>query len=110
MPIWRRLAVPLSGPAGEVCRLWATPLYGIAEANPFRRGLKAVDPLFDKLCVDFGFCLSQEKIAELSARAEWTAAELADAVFLAEGLDPERGDRDLWRQVRDLIQAFGPEA
>lgn len=59
--------------------------------------------VLDKLCVDLGFCLTADQYATLESDPPMDAPTFADAVFRAEGLDPEVADSTLYRQVRDLI-------
>jgi hypothetical protein len=63
--------------------------------------------LLSKLCIDLGFCLPPDQIARLQDAPPDDADRFADAVFLAEGLDPRTSDRALRRQVRGLVtEAF----
>ncbi len=62
-----------------------------------------VDVLLDRLCTKLGFCLPPRARLELRANPPEDAVVFTDAVFLAEGLDPEMADRHLYRQVRDFI-------
>ena len=63
--------------------------------------------LLEKLCVDVGFCLAPSHRQELQQNPPPDPSAFADAVFLAEGLDPSMAERHLYRKVRSLIsQAF----
>ena len=62
--------------------------------------------LLDKLCVDLGFCLPPEECARLSGSPPQTVEAFTNAVFVAEGLDPDLADRHLWRQVRDRVTEY----
>lgn len=65
-----------------------------------------IERLLDKLCVDLGLCLPPEEIVRLSASPPQTVKAFTDAVFAAEGLDPDLVDRHLWRQVRDQVTEY----
>ncbi len=62
--------------------------------------------LLDDLCTDLGFCLPPEKYAQLSGSPPRTVKTFTDAVFIAEGLNPEVADKHLWRQVRDRVTEY----
>jgi hypothetical protein len=73
-----------------------------------------VDALLSKLCVKLGFCLPPKECERFRTSPPTNVREFANRVFRAEGLEPERADTQLWRQVRDLVaEAFeshiGPE-
>ena len=59
--------------------------------------------LLSKLCIDLGFCLPPDQIARLQNAPPKDPDRFADAVFLAEGLDPNTSDSALRRQVRSLV-------
>jgi hypothetical protein len=61
--------------------------------------------LLDNLCAELGFCLPPAEKARLVASPPASVDEFTDAVFIAEGLDPELADKRLWRQVRDRVTA-----
>lgn len=63
----------------------------------------ATELLLDKLCTELGFCLPPEQYARLAASPPASVRAFTDAVFLAEGLDPQLADKPLWRQVRDRV-------
>lgn len=63
-----------------------------------------IDMLLDRLCVELGFCLVPEQRKRLAAMAPASVHAFTDAVFVAEGLDPQVADRHLWRQVRDRVR------
>jgi hypothetical protein len=48
--------------------------------------------LLSKLCVDLGFCLPPSDIARLASEPPDDARVFTDAVFSAEGLDPQTAD------------------
>jgi hypothetical protein len=64
---------------------------------------KQVKVLLDKLCIDLGFCLPPAEQVQLCNDPPETALAFTDAVFRAEGLNPEHADRHLYRQVRDYV-------
>ena len=63
---------------------------------------KDLSALFTELCVDLGFCLAPDNYERLSGETWERPADLADAVFAAEGMS-EPYDLHLWREVRDRI-------
>ena len=63
-----------------------------------------VSRLLDELCVRLGFCLPPADTVRIQQEPPLDARDFANAVFLAEGMDPEASDLHLWRQVRDVIQ------
>ena len=66
-----------------------------------------LDTLFSKLCVGLGFCLPPENENRLRRNPPDNVDDFTNAVFLAEGLNPEFADRHLYRCVRDVIsEAF----
>ncbi|MBC7796833.1 MAG: hypothetical protein H7Z37_08175 [Pyrinomonadaceae bacterium] len=66
-----------------------------------------VESLLSKLCIDLGFCLPPEDENLLREKPPSDVDAFTDAVFLAEGLDPQHVDRHLYRQVREVVwQAF----
>jgi hypothetical protein len=60
------------------------------------------ESLLSKLCSGLGFCLSPNARRRLLANPPAGADAFADAVFVAEGLDPSTADRHLYRQVRAM--------
>jgi hypothetical protein len=62
-----------------------------------------IQQLLDRLCTELGFCLSAEQQSGLLADPPSTVDAFTDAVFVAEGLNPNLADRHLWRQVRDRV-------
>lgn len=62
--------------------------------------------MLDKLCIELGFCLPPEEYTKLSNSPPTTVKAFTDAVFVAEGLEPEYADRHLWRQVRDRVTEY----
>ena len=69
-----------------------------------------VERLLDKLCVELGFCLPPEEYARLSSSPPSTVKAFTDAVFVAEGLDPQLADKHLWRQVQDRVTEYYRDA
>lgn len=65
-----------------------------------------VEGLLGELCVRLGFCLPPDDWDRLAADPPQDAGAFTDAVFRAEGLDPETADLRLWRQVRDLVASY----
>jgi len=65
-----------------------------------------LEALLDKLCTELGFCLAPQEREKLTAHPPESARAFADAVFSAEGLNPELADRHLWRQVRDRAAEY----
>ena len=51
-----------------------------------------VGPLLVELCVDLGFCLSPFNIARLRNAPPVGVDAFVDAVFAAEGLDPQEAN------------------
>jgi hypothetical protein len=64
---------------------------------------KEVGDLLNRLCRRLGFCLPPDDIVRLREDPPAEVLAFTDAVFTAEGLDPETADRHLYRQVRDMI-------
>jgi hypothetical protein len=62
-----------------------------------------VRQLLDELCVDMGFCLPPLARSQLEQMPPGEADAFARAVFVAENLNPEVADRQLFHQVRDRI-------
>jgi hypothetical protein len=62
-----------------------------------------VQRLLDKLCVDLGFCLPPQEQVRLSANPPDDVCAFTDAVFLAEGLNPQSADRHTYRAVCDYV-------
>ena len=63
----------------------------------------ATELLLDRLCTELGFCLPPTERARLEASPPTSVQAFTDAVFVAEGIDPELADKHLWRQVRDRM-------
>ena len=61
--------------------------------------------LFDQLCTDLGLCLRRDHIARLLKDQPEDVYSFTNAVFAAAGLNPERADRQMWRQVRQRVAA-----
>ena len=62
-----------------------------------------VESLLSKLCIDLGFCLPPEDENRLCAEPPGDVDAFTDAVFLAEGLNPQYADRHLYRRVREVV-------
>lgn len=60
--------------------------------------------LLDTLCVRLGLCLPPVEKHRLSDHPPVDARAFTDAVFRAEGMDPDLADRHLYRQVRRLVR------
>lgn len=65
---------------------------------------EAASRLLDTLAVRLGFCLPPAEKQRLCEAPPASVAAFTDAVFVAEGLDPQIANRRLYRQVRDLVQ------
>ena len=66
---------------------------------------KEVDSLLSTLCVELGFCLPSDDIARLCEDPPDDIDRFVSAVYSAEGLDPTYAEKDLWRQVRQVVAA-----
>ena len=63
--------------------------------------------LLSLLCTKLGFCLPPDRENKLIENPPATIEDFTDAVFRAEGLNPEHAERQLYRQVRDKVaEAF----
>ena len=62
-----------------------------------------VESLLSKLCIDLGFCLAPEAENRLREKPPTDVNTFTDAVFVAEGLDPQHADRNLYRQVLEVV-------
>jgi len=63
--------------------------------------------LLSRLCIDLGFCLPPDKIAEFQQNPPTEVDSFTNEVFVAEGLDPLLSDSGLRKQVSELVsQAF----
>lgn len=60
--------------------------------------------LLDRLCVQLGFCLPPADQVRLAQQPPDSAEAFTNAVFEAEGLDPETADRHLYRQVQTMVR------
>jgi len=63
------------------------------------------DRLLNDLCIKLGFCLPPAEHERLRQHPPRDLRAFIDAVFIAEGLDVERADRQLLRQVREMVAA-----
>ena len=64
-----------------------------------------IDNLLTKLCVELGFCLPPSAILRLQNSPPADIDSFTDAVFAAEGLDPQFVNRRLRAEVREMIRA-----
>ena len=65
------------------------------------------EKLLDHLCLKLGFCLDPEKKQSLMLDLPQDVDSFTDAVFRAEGLNPETVDKHLYRQVKaEVLAAF----
>lgn len=63
--------------------------------------------LVEILCTQYGFCLSPLWRARLGKNPPQTVSKFTDAVFRAEGLDPNTADSTLYKAVEEEVrQAF----
>ncbi len=62
-----------------------------------------VTTLLGDLCVVLGFCLPPDESARLLETPPEEVNAFTDAVFLAEGMNPQHSDRRLYRQVQTMI-------
>jgi hypothetical protein len=60
--------------------------------------------LLNKLCVDLGFCLPPSEAQNIVNHPPASVADFTNAIFMAEGLNPEVADKKLYRQIRDRVQ------
>jgi len=65
-----------------------------------------VDALLSMLCTKLGFCLPLTDQAQLKANPPSNPEDFTNAVFLAEGLDPDTAHRDLYQG--DAILEYVP--
>ena len=68
---------------------------------------KDIEWLLHDLCVRLGFCMAARDPARFLALAHEGPHTFADAVLLAEGLDPNDPalDKSLWRGVHEFVAA-----
>ena len=67
-----------------------------------------VERLLDQLCTDLGFCLPAREYAQLQKMLPMTIDGFTDAVFRAEGMEPQI-KTELRKQVRERIAKHFPE-
>jgi hypothetical protein len=73
-------------------------------------GPSEVETLLGQLCVDLGFCLPAESQDVLIDNPPSDPQAFTDAVFVAEGLNPQTARRDLYRQVQDCVASAFAQA
>ena len=61
-----------------------------------------VGQLLDQLCIELGFCLPPADQHRLRHEPPLDADDFVNAVFVAEGLEPD-ANGDLWRRVKDRV-------
>lgn len=64
-----------------------------------------VETLLNDLCVTYGFCLPSQEHDKLLADPPQEVGAFVDAVFIAEGLNPETASKSTYRSVRDRVAA-----
>ena len=64
-----------------------------------------LESLLADLCIGYGFCLPSEEHDKLLANPPQDVIAFVDAVFIAEGLNPETASRQTYRAVRDRVAA-----
>lgn len=64
---------------------------------------KQTQYLLETLCVDYGFCLAPDEHHRLTQNPPDGVSAFTDAVFTAEGLNPQHADRHLYRQIRECV-------
>jgi hypothetical protein len=77
---------------------------------PKALGPDEVERLLGKLCVNLGFCLPPDVQDQLIENPPDNTQAFTDAVFIAEGLNPQTASRELYRQVRDSVAAAFAQA
>ena len=76
-------------------------------ASSGRLDAKGVEALLGIACQKLGFCLSPEERIKLQREPPTNAKDFADAIIVAEGLNPVTIDGHLKRQLRDAVmEAF----
>jgi hypothetical protein len=64
-----------------------------------------VASLLDRLCANAGFCLPSAEHDKLLENPPGDPAAFTDAVFLAEGLDPQTAQLSLYRGILNFVTA-----
>jgi hypothetical protein len=62
-----------------------------------------LESLFSTLCIDLGFCLPPDEYARLRENPPTDINDFTEAIFIAEGLDPQYASRHLYREVKAVI-------
>jgi hypothetical protein len=103
-----------------LCRICAAILYRviavylplglIVSQLPTALDPNEVETLLGKLCVDLGFCLPPDAQDRLIENPPGDTQAFTDAVFVAEGMNPQTARRELYRQVRDCVAAAFAQA
>jgi len=63
-----------------------------------------IERLLETLCVKFGFCLAPKISNRLVKFPPRTSAKFAESVIVAEGLNPESMDKNLYKNVLKEIE------
>ncbi|MGH9766433.1 MAG: hypothetical protein ACREAB_03285 [Blastocatellia bacterium] len=67
--------------------------------------------LLSRLCIELGFCLPPDEWNRLQENPPGEINEFTNKVFVAEGVDPQYAPRDLYRQVKAIVEdAFEKQA
>ena len=64
-----------------------------------------IETLLGDLCVRLGFCLPPQEQDRLIDAPPSSARVFTDAVFMAEGMNPETADRQLYKQVLLTVES-----
>src|SRR4051812_2387632 len=83
----------------------AQPLGLAMSSSPSVLDRSEVETLLADLCVGYGFCLPSQEHDKLLANPPQEVSAFVDAVFIAEGLNPETASRSAYRAVRDRVAA-----
>jgi len=68
-------------------------------------GPDEVEALLGKLCVDLGFCLPPDAQDRLIDDPPSDFEAFTNAIFIAEGMNPQTARPELYRKVRDCVAA-----
>ena len=64
-----------------------------------------LETLLADLCVGYGFCLPSQEHDKLLANPPQELIAFVNAIFIAEGLNPDTANRSTYRAVRDRVAA-----